>query len=71
MAHLTLKSGTQMHDRSPRGIAETVRRYWEAIRIFARDQPLSLAHTALDAALVTPREAMAPKVLGRLGVLWC
>jgi 5'-methylthioadenosine phosphorylase len=42
----------------------------EAIRIIARDQPLSLAHTALDAALVTPREAMAPEVLGRLGVLW-
>jgi 5'-methylthioadenosine phosphorylase len=41
----------------------------EAIRIIARDQPLSLAHTALDAALVTPREAMAPKVLRRLGVL--
>jgi len=42
----------------------------EAIRIIARDRPLSLAHTALDAALVTPREAMAPEVLGRLGALW-
>jgi len=42
----------------------------EAIRIIARDLPESLAHTALDAALVTPREAMAPEVLGRLGALW-
>jgi 5'-methylthioadenosine phosphorylase len=42
----------------------------EAIRIIARDRPESLAHTALDSALVTPREAMSPEVLGRLGVLW-
>ena len=35
----------------------------------SKDQSLSLAHTALDSALVTPCEAMAPKVLGRLGVL--
>jgi 5'-methylthioadenosine phosphorylase len=42
----------------------------EAIRIIARVRPESLAHTALDSALVTPREAMSPEVLGRLGVLW-
>ena len=30
---------------------------------------MSLAHTALDAALVTPREAMAPEVRERLGAL--
>ena len=41
----------------------------EAIRIIARDQPLSLAHSALDSALVTPSEAMAPEVRERLGVL--
>jgi 5'-methylthioadenosine phosphorylase len=41
----------------------------EAIRIIARDQPLSLAHSALDSALVTPSEAMAPEVRERLEVL--
>jgi 5'-methylthioadenosine phosphorylase len=41
----------------------------EAIRIIARDLPQSLAHTALDAALVTPREAMSAQVLERLGAL--
>ena len=36
----------------------------EAIRIIARDQPSSLAHTAIDAALVTPREPWRPRCLG-------
>lgn len=42
----------------------------EAIRILGREKPDSAAHTALDAALVTGRESMAPEVQERLKVFW-
>lgn len=42
----------------------------EAIRILGREMPPSGAHTALDAALVTGRESMAPQVKQRLQVFW-
>ncbi len=42
----------------------------EAIRILGREKPASLAHTALDSALVTPRDAMAPEVHERLKAFW-
>lgn len=41
-----------------------------AIGILGRELPVSQAHTALDAALVTPRDAMAPEVLARLAPFW-
>jgi 5'-methylthioadenosine phosphorylase len=41
-----------------------------AIGILGRELPASPAHTALDAALVTPRDAMAPEVLARLAPFW-
>ena len=41
-----------------------------AIGILGRELPVSPAHAALDAALVTPRDAMAPDVLARLSPLW-
>lgn len=40
-----------------------------AIRILGRERPSSLAHTALQSALVTQPDAMAPEVLARLSVL--
>jgi 5'-methylthioadenosine phosphorylase len=42
----------------------------EAIRILGREMPASAAHTALDAALVTGRETMAPEVQERLKAFW-
>lgn len=41
-----------------------------AIAIVGREKPPSAAHTALDSALVTKRDAMAPEVQERLRVLW-
>ena len=40
-----------------------------AIRILGREKPSSAAHTALQSALVTQPDAMAPEVLARLSVL--
>lgn len=40
----------------------------EAIRLLGTEQPVSVAHTALQNALVTQPEAMAPEVLERLAV---
>lgn len=42
----------------------------EAIRILGREMPTSAAHTALDSALVTGRDAMAPDVQERLKAFW-
>lgn len=42
----------------------------EAIRILGHETPSSAAHTALESALVTARDAMAPEVLERLQVFW-
>ncbi|MGL4807426.1 MAG: S-methyl-5'-thioadenosine phosphorylase [Giesbergeria sp.] len=42
----------------------------QAIQMLGREQPVSLAHTALDAGLVTAKESMAPEVRQRLQVLW-
>ena len=41
----------------------------EAIRLLGAAQPASLAHTALQNALVTQPEAMAPEVRARLAAL--
>lgn len=42
----------------------------ETIKILGRELPTSAAHTALDSALVTGRESMAPEVKSRLETLW-
>lgn len=42
----------------------------EAIKILGRELPSSAAHTALDSALVTGRESMAPEVKSRLETFW-
>ena len=41
----------------------------EAIRLLGTAQPTSLAHSALQNALVTQPEAMAPEVRTRLAAL--
>ena len=41
----------------------------EAIRLLGAEQPVSIAHTALQNALVTQPDAMAPEVRQRLGAL--
>ena len=42
----------------------------ETIKILGRELPTSAAHTALDSALVTGRESMAPEVKSRLETFW-
>lgn len=42
----------------------------EAIKILGRALPSSAAHTALDSAMVTGREFMAPEVKSRLETFW-
>lgn len=42
----------------------------ETIKILGRELPTSVAHTALDSALVTGRESMEPVVKRRLETLW-
>ncbi len=41
----------------------------EAIRLLGQEQPASAAHTALQDALVTQPEAMAPEIRQRLAAL--
>lgn len=41
-----------------------------AIALLGQERPASLAHAALDSALVTPREAMAPDVQARVAAFW-
>jgi 5'-methylthioadenosine phosphorylase len=41
----------------------------EAVRILGREQPVSEAHSALQNALVTQPDAMAPDVRARLAAL--
>jgi 5'-methylthioadenosine phosphorylase len=40
-----------------------------AIPIIAREQPPSIAHTALGSALVTSPDAMAERIKQRLGII--
>ncbi len=42
----------------------------EAIQLLGHEKPDSIAHTALDTALVTPRDAMAAAVQQRLAAFW-
>lgn len=42
----------------------------EAIQLLGHEKPDSIAHTALDTALVTPRDAMAVAVQQRLAAFW-
>lgn len=42
----------------------------EAIQLLGHEKPDSIAHTALDSALVTPRDAMAVSVQQRLAAFW-
>lgn len=42
----------------------------EAIQLLGHEKPDSIAHTALDTALVTPRDAMAAAVQQRMAAFW-